>query len=318
MGNSCKKYDVVCFGIVVSDILIKGVRDNVMDYETDVAESVTLCTGGDALNEAMTCSRLGLRTALAGSLGDDFFGDYVLKSVQGAGVATEGIFRSKEFRTATNIALIGENGKRCILSAPNTNMDAMDKGLSDAALDVIRNSKIGCIGSLFVSKSLDVHTVQEIYRAAKEAGAIVVADATFPSAMDQTIDELYECIDGLDYFVPSYDEGSRMTGKTDPLEIAKDLLAHVNKAIVLKLGAEGCLVCSKEGDVLRIPAYRVDAIDTTGAGDNFVAGFLWGLSRNLPLEECCKAASATGAIATTQVGANGAVKSAAQVLEFMD
>lgn len=312
---SGKKYDVVCLGVLVSDILIKGVRDDIMDCVEHMTESISLNTGGDALNEAVTCSRLGLKTALVGNLGADFFGDYIVNVLKKENISAEGITFFSDCQTAVNVALIGSEGKRCILTAPVTNMNRME--LTEKGAAVLRETELICIGSLFVSRSLDAEMVQEIYRTAGETGAVTVADASFRDPTEWVDVDPYSWIDGVDYFLPSYEEGSRITGKKEPEDIARELLSHVKKAVILKLGAEGSLVCSHEGDMYRVPAFSVDVVDTTGAGDNFVAGFLWGLKQKLSLRECCLRATAVGGMATTGVGANGAVKSAEQMELFL-
>ena len=83
-----------------------------------------------------------------------------------------------------------------------------------------------------------------------------------------------------------------------------------------KLGAKGCLIKS-QSERLLLPGFPVHAIDTTGAGDNFVAGFLAGLSRGLSLTECGLLANAAGAIATTQLGATSAAAGIGGVVEFL-
>ncbi len=313
--NSQKRFEVVCVGNMVTDILIKGVKDDVMDRVEMMTEGVRLHTGGDALNEAVTCSRLGLRTALVGNLGADFFGGYVEQVLMQENIHTEGISFFSDCPTAVNVALIGDGGKRCILTAPITNMNRME--LTSRGMDVVKEAGIVCFGSLFISASLNAEMVQSIYREAQRSGALTVADVSFRDPTEWEDKNLYDWIDGVDYFVPSYEEGCRITGLDDPEAIVKALLPHVRRAVVLKVGKDGCIGCETDGELFRTPAYLVDAIDTTGAGDNFVAGFLWGLAKGHSLKECCACACAVGGLSTTAVGANGAIKNEAQVLEFM-
>jgi len=314
MGNQ-KKYDVACIGNMVTDILIRGVRDDVMDHVEDMTQGISLLTGGDALNEAIACSRLGLKTALVGNLGDDIFGEYVHGILKQEKICTEGISRLSDCQTAVNVALIGDGGKRCILTAPVTNMNRME--LTEKGAAVLRKAGIISIGSLFISRSLSAEMVQRIYREAKENGTITVADTSFRDPTEWKDVDLYSWIRGLDYFLPSYEEGQLITGETETEAIVQRLLPCVRKAVVLKMGAQGCLACDVSGELCWIPAYSVKVVDTTGAGDNFVAGFLWGLSQGWDLVSCCRCGCATGGLSATAVGASGGVRSAEQVCEFM-
>lgn len=309
-----KRFDVVCVGIIVNDILARGVRKEMLDRDDATVESIHMCAGGDALNQAVICAKLGLRSALAGKVGDDAFGKSVLRDVTEQGVHTEGICIGQNCRTAVSIVLIQEKGSRAILSTTGTNIDTLS--LDDLDFSYFRSADIVSIGSLFAIPGLNAAAVQKIYQAAKESGAISVADACLPNTEGISLERVAPYINGLDYFVPSYSEAKVMTGESDPEKTARLLLHYVNQAVIVKLGAEGCLVCTHE-ETFRVPAFPAEVVDTTGAGDNFVAGFIWGLSQKLPLKECCRLASAVGSLSTTKVGANIAIESADQVWNYL-
>jgi sugar/nucleoside kinase (ribokinase family) len=84
------------------------------------------------------------------------------------------------------------------------------------------------------------------------------------------------------------------------------------------MGAEGCLVLTGEGEELRLPAFEVEVIDATGAGDAFAAGFIAGVWQGWPLEKTARFANAVGALCVTGMGANGGVRSLPETLDFME
>jgi sugar/nucleoside kinase (ribokinase family) len=119
------------------------------------------------------------------------------------------------------------------------------------------------------------------------------------------------------YFLPSLPEAQAMTSCQEPLEVARVLLDYGVEVVGLKMGVAGCLVATRNWDAIRLPAFQVDAVDATGAGDAFVAGFMAGIWHDWPLEKTARFANAVGALCVTEVGASGGVRSLEETLEFM-
>jgi sugar/nucleoside kinase (ribokinase family) len=122
----------------------------------------------------------------------------------------------------------------------------------------------------------------------------------------------------LDYFIPSLPEAQAITGLSDPHDVANALLKEGPSTIVLKMGSDGCLVLTKAGELIRIPAYQVTAIDSTGAGDAFAAGFIAGVWLGWSLEKTAQLANAIGALCVTGTGASGGIRSLDETLKFME
>jgi sugar/nucleoside kinase (ribokinase family) len=109
-----------------------------------------------------------------------------------------------------------------------------------------------------------------------------------------------------------------MTGCQEPQEAARALLDYGVKVVGLKMGAAGCLVMTQEGEAFQLPAFQVEAVDATGAGDAFVAGFMAGVRYGWPLEKTARLANAVGALCVTGMGASGGVRTLEETLEFME
>ena len=150
---------------------------------------------------------------------------------------------------------------------------------------------------------------------AKKAGAIVFADMVM-DLKELSLEDLRETLPHIDYLVPSYDEAVYYTGKNDPREIAETLHQYGVKNVVIKMGADG-VYAHTENEECRVGTVAEKVVDTTGAGDNFMAGFICAIIRGMKLKEALQFGSATSAIAIGELGATGAVKSFNQVLDYL-
>lgn len=305
-----KQLDVLCVGLMLVDILARPADVSIFTRDTTWADDIRMCTGGDALNEAIVLSKLGIRTGLTGRMGGDGFGRFALDAAAGCGIDISGVRVLPEERTSVSIVLIDDQGDRHFLcSSGNIHHFCFE----DVDLDLLGRSGIVNIGSLISMRSFDGEGAERLLFEARARGAITSADV---SGTHRKLGDLTGELKQLDFFMPSCDEAVEIAGHDDPDACADAFLKYVRQAVVIKLGAKGCLI-KTHLERLVLPGFPVRAVDTTGAGDNFVAGFLAGLSRGLTLRECGLLANAAGAIATTQVGATSAAVGIAGVAEFI-
>ena len=120
----------------------------------------------------------------------------------------------------------------------------------------------------------------------------------------------------IDYITPNEDEGRFFTGEDDPEKMANVLLEKGVKNVIVKLGGKGCLFKNSER-MIRLDAYDINAVDTTGAGDNLLAGFVCEILRGKNIEDALTFANACGAICSTEVGAITAIKNKKQIETFI-
>jgi len=121
----------------------------------------------------------------------------------------------------------------------------------------------------------------------------------------------------LDYFLPSIDEARLMTGQESPADIASFFLDQGVKTVRLKMGAEGCYLCNARIS-LHIPAFKIGVVDTSGAGDAWISGFLSGVNNGWDLERAGRFGCAAGALCTGAIGTTTGLRNMEQVLDFMD
>jgi sugar/nucleoside kinase (ribokinase family) len=306
--------EIVCAGMAVVDVLAEGVSVFPAGGETVFVRGVTVVPGGDAVNQSVTLAALGHRVGLMTAVGDDRQGSLICSYCRDQGVDVGGVTATRDYPTTTSIVIIDETGERSFISSRG-GIAAM-YGPEHANLDYLRPGlKVLSIASLFCSRSLDLKLLPSLLRRAKELGAITVADLVNDRA-DGTLDELSATLGYLDYIIPSQAEAEFFAGTKDPVAAAEVFRQHGIENVVVKLGRDGSYATTPSGS-LHVPAFDVPVVDTTGSGDNFVAGFVSGLVLGLPLEETLRRASAAAALSVQAVGATSGVKHAGQLEEAL-
>jgi sugar/nucleoside kinase (ribokinase family) len=306
--------EVLCVGMAVIDILAKGVKTIRFGGHTEFVDSVSMSAGGDALNQAIVLSKLGHRPGLLSMVGSDAQGEYLINECKKNQVDVNGVVISDKYPTSTSMVLITPDGERSFISQKNGTVDEFC--LSAIHFwKLIPGIKVVSIGSLFCSPKFDAQA-GELLAKAKKIGAYTVAD-TVPNKTVSGISELRDVLPFLDYFIPSREEALFYTGKETVLEAAELFMEYGASTVIVKQGREGALLVTKYRKC-QIPAYPGEAVDATGAGDNFVAGFIAGLLRDKPVDKCLEIASATASIAIRSVGATTGVRNFGQVQGVID
>ena len=159
-----------------------------------------------------------------------------------------------------------------------------------------------CFASIFVFPQIKAEELRVLFRWAKEQGILVCADMT-KRKNGETAEDLAAALKYVDYLIPNDAEAMLLTGENTVEAAAEALLAAGAGTVVIKCGAKGCFVRHGGGAFWAPAVQGVDCVDTTGAGDSFVAGFLYGLANDLSLEECARKGNVCGARAVETIGA---------------
>ena len=212
--ESGKKFDVICIGQIIQDVMVAGIPCTALMEERDsfMAEETLLSTGGDAANQAVTLARLGNRTALLGRLDRGSVGTMVFGEFEREGVDTSLLVRPEECVNITSIVMVQPGGHHKFFIGPGRNYEL---GIGDVNLEDISRARIVTAGSLFGLGALDREGIDKVFRRAKEAGAVTVADMTYDMHKigARAFDRLYP---DIDYLMPSYDEAVFVTGEREP------------------------------------------------------------------------------------------------------
>ncbi len=304
------KYDLICIGMALVDSIIRGFDPKPVSASGYLAESCSLNPGGEAVNEAAAASKLGLKTGILCALGNDAAGEIVLGELEKNGVDTACVVRTEA--TPVTTMFVREDGTRQSITNQAHRFNFHPE--KDPAL--FTDARAVMLGSLFRAPFDDPAIIHAVVSAAKQAGQLVIADTKLPNFRILTLEDIRESLPLIDYITPNEDEARYFTGREEPEEMADVFLDHGVKGVIIKLGGRGCLLKNRD-TVMRLPACPVRAVDATGAGDNFAAGFVSEILRGAGEKEALDFANACGAICTTAAGAGTALKSREQVLEFM-
>ena len=295
------KKTVTVIGAAIVDVLAGPVNASVFETGSQTMEMSKLSFGGDALNEAVALSKLGVPTELVSKVGKDEAGERVLRFLEKSGIDTSRVLQEEGLTTGINVVLVDDVGERHFLTNPNSSLRRL--ALSDIEPHVEAMADIVSFASIFVSPLLDVKAMEMLFRRIKsKPDRVLVADMT-KAKNGERLEDLKELLPQLDYLLANEAEIALLTGGQEAHDNARLLVEAGVSCAVIKLGKKGCLIRTKE-TCFEIPAYPVEkVVDTTGAGDCFAAGFLWGLSQGLSLEDCGRLACATASFTVEGVGA---------------
>jgi sugar/nucleoside kinase (ribokinase family) len=229
-----------------------------------------------------------------------------------SGADTSLIIRSGENATPVTTMFVNDDGTRKSI----TNAAHRYNFHPEKYTERFTNARAVILGSLFRAPFDDPAIIHAVLAAAKESGELVFADTKLPNFRFLTLADIRESLPLIDYITPNEDEARYYTGKKDPEEMADVFLGLGVKYVIIKLGGKGCYF-KNETISLHLPPCDITAVDATGAGDNFVAGFASEILRGADPVTALHFANACGAICTTAVGAGTALKSREQVLQFL-
>lgn len=307
------KPEITVIGNAAIDILASPVSTEVFEKGTLPVNEIKMSFGGDAQNEAVLLSRFGKRVELFSKLGKDEAGMRILDRVRENGVSVDKIVPDPTMPSPINVVLIEENGERNFLTNPKSSMRKLTDEdvlpILDTAGDIVS------FASLFVSTSMDIPQAARIFKAVKsKPGRILTVDVT-KAKFGETLEDLKVLLPYVDYIFPNEEEAAVLTGVKDARENARLLVEAGAGCAVVKVGSKGCIIHTKE-KTIEVSAYPVSkCIDTTGAGDSFAAGFIYGLSEKMPLEACGKFACAVASCTVECVGATDGVLSIDKPME---
>ena len=305
---------VVCLGILVADLVARPVRTMPAAGRLVLVDEMGLYTGGCATNTATALARLGLPVDVIGKVGLDPFGDFVVHELERQGIGTLGVSRDPEIGTSSTMVLVDLDGERRFVHYIGANARLT---LDDVDLAAIQSASILHIGGSLVLPGLDGEPTALVLQQAKSAGVTTCLDTVWDDT-GRWMELLAPSLPFVDYFVPNLAEAQALTGLDEPEDVARSLLDRGVHTVALKMGAAGCLVMTDTGEPFCVPAFAVNVVDATGAGDAFAAGLVAGVWLGYPLEQTARLANAVGALCVTGVGATGNVCSLPETLAFIE
>ncbi len=283
---------VLCFGSLNIDYTYK-LDHFVQKGETISSKELIVCSGGKGLNQSIALSKAGGDTYHAGAVGED--GRFLLEQLNGAGVNTEYVAVLPNVRSGNAIIQNEVGGDNCIILYGGANQSITKEQVENVFQHFEKND--------FIVLQNEINELDYIVKCAREREMKIVLN---PSPMNEKILQLP--LEYIDYFMVNEVEARQILGKEkdqdiDGIELAEEMKCKFpTAAIVLTMGAVGAVYIDSKERVIQ-SAFKVQAVDTTAAGDTFTGFFIGGLMRGLETKEAMLQAAKASAIAVTRQGA---------------
>ena len=246
-----KKNNYLSVGMSFCDIPLRPAPADIMKLDSVIIDPVTCHMGGDALTVAVVLSRMGQNVSLASNLGDDSNGRFIKKELEKSGVCTKYVRSVKGYSTATSYQLIEENGQRHFLVDNRINALQKSRDISD---EMIMESDLVFFGSALAIEGMDDGETADLFRRAHALGKITAMDASVcnPGEAGRNIDLLNKTLPDTDIFIPSYDEASFLSEKTDVMDIMNVFREYPFKVFGIKLGAQGSILTENFREYVKV------------------------------------------------------------------
>jgi ribokinase len=265
--------------------------------------------GGKGANQAVAARRLGAEVRFVGCVGQDPQGDQVTDQLRAEGIPTEGLIHVEDAATGVALIMVDAEGRNQIAVASGANLHL----LPDQAREHV--SLLAWAQVVLCQLEIPISTVEWALAAGRERGVLTILN---PAPAQQLPDRLLPLVDCL---TPNAVEAEILTGVAvkgpeAATRAAQHLLTRGVRRVIVTLGAQGVLSCDGTS-ALHFPAFPVDAVDTTGAGDAFNGALAVGLAAGGTWEEALPLANAAAALACTKGGAQTSFPRRAEVEAFM-
>jgi len=269
------------------------------------------CFGGAPMNTLVGVARLGRRSGAITAVGEDPFGEFLIRELQKNGVDISQVKIKKGMRTTiTFVANEPETGERSFIFYRKpwvTGTADSSLSIEDIDLDYISKASILHVSGFSLSQNPSRKTIFSAVKHARSTGVKVSFDPTLRLDVwnsTRTIKGIYgKMLRISDIATFSQEEASFILGTRDPEKAAKKAFRYGVEIVGIKMGSEGAFLQRRTGEKARFPAFKVHAVDTTGAGDGWNAGLLVGLIKDWDLHTCLSVANAVGALVVTKHGA---------------
>ena len=306
------RYDVSVIGLFILDVLGRPVRKIPDGGNVEFIDEIRLTVAGTAGGTVVDAAKLGLRSLAVGAVGDDEKADFVLATLQKFGIDISAMQRLKGVPTSATILNVRPNGDRPALHVRGAS-DHFD--VPESIYDQVFDAPIGHLGGAGLLRKLDGERSRALLAEAKARGRIVTFDLIAATA--QTIGIVGPLLPFIDYFMPSIEEARDMSGRKTPEDCASFYLDRGAACCVLTLGGDGAFYAHRDGARLRVPAYDITVVDTTGCGDAFDAGFIAALHHKMDPEISVRFAQAAAALVATGLGSDAGIVSFEHTMDWM-
>lgn len=262
--------------------------------ETIFGKSFDLGFGGKGANQAVAARLCGAKVAMVAKVGKDLFGPATIKNFESLGIDASHVSMAENASSGVAPIFVDPEGQNRIFVVKGAN-DLLAPNDVDAAETLLRKAS-----AIVLQFEIPLRTVYHTVKSAKERGIRCIVNPAPAQAVD------FELLRGVNYFIPNESEAETITGMAvntagDAKDCATYLLEQGLQRVIITRGERGCLLATDEGTEF-VPPFKVESVDTTGAGDAFIGSFAVFLGEGLSEIEALRRASLYAALSTTKVG----------------
>ncbi len=306
--------EIICAGNLVADIFAYPIAALPAAGQLSLTQCLLFGAGGCATNTAACLRRLGRPAKVLGKVGDDVFGNLVIEDLKRLGIDASGVQRSRTHPTSGTVIInvIGEERRYIHCIGANA-----DFSFSDIDCLALNGAKALYLGGYMAMPRFGAEDLAQLFREAKKRSLTTILDVVIPSGQSIPGEEVAAMLAYTDVFLPNDDEACALTGLREPRAQA-GYLGRMNPdcCVVVTQGRRGALAQRKD-EVIQVGSYAVEAIDESGSGDAFAAGFITGVLQGWSLEDTLRFASAVGASCTRALGCTDGVFRFDEALTFV-
>ncbi|HVO44438.1 MAG TPA: sugar kinase [Aggregatilineales bacterium] len=302
-------FDIAVVGDLNVDLVLCGDVTPAFGQTEKLVDEATLTMGSSSAIFACGAARLGMRVASIGKIGDDEFGRFMLREMSGRGLDTAGVVIDPMLKTGVGV-ILSRPEDRAILTYLGS-LAALS--YADIDFSILERSRHLHIGAYFLLNALQPD-VAALFRKARAAGLTVSLDTNYdPSGKWNS--HVSKALEAADIFLPNETEACAITGSSDPMAALNILAEHV-PIVAVKLGPRGA--AARWGrEVVESAPPSIPVVDTTGAGDSFDAGFIYGYLKGWDLPAMLRFACICGALSTRAAGGTAAQATLSEALALM-
>lgn len=279
--------------------------------ETRRVEGFHIASGGKGANQAIAAAKLGADVVMMTAVGDDMFGEQSRKNFQNHHIDMSLVKTAKDTSNGIATIVVERSGQNRILINPGANEKLTPADIEKAG------AELAACGLFVLQLEVPLETVYAAIRFAKKHGIKVLLNPA-PASRELSLDMACQC----DFFVPNETELSILVNKpvdtvTQVQEAAKSLVAQGLTNVIVTMGSRGSLLVTAEETQL-VPSLKVDAVDSTGAGDAFIGCFVDTYARTQDVLGSMQRASQYAALSVTRKGTQNSYADAREFAAFLD
>ena len=293
--------NIYAIGNLTLDITVSSLKE-FPSWGTEIFfNDLNYRSAGNLSNFSLALKKLGISPVIIGNVGNDKEGKFILNELKEAGLSKKFIRIEPDARNSITIALVREDGERVFLTFPGQLL-LINKQFMSNIIDKIQDNSIVILCSLFQLPKLKIDFIKDFFSLLKEKKCITLLDTGWdPNNWEEkTVGEIKKLLGYVDYFLPNLEEAKKITNFDDERKILLFFKNLGTKNTIIKRGSRGC-VALINNEITESFTYKTTCIDTTGAGDTFNAGIVYGLKNEISPVEMLNIANASASLVVSKL-----------------